>query len=29
MKVWMQFMEQWQKNWAEAMATWVKTGKQQ
>jgi hypothetical protein len=29
MQAWLQFLEQWQKHWAEAMATWGKTGKQQ
>ena len=29
MQAWLQFLEQWQKHWAEATATWVKTAKQQ
>ncbi|MBX9840871.1 MAG: hypothetical protein K2Z80_03575 [Xanthobacteraceae bacterium] len=28
-QVWLQFMEQWQKSWAEAMTTLTKTGKSQ
>jgi hypothetical protein len=29
MQAWLQFLEQWQKNCAEAMTTWAKSGKQQ
>jgi hypothetical protein len=29
MQAWMQFVEQWQKNWQETMANWVKIGKPQ
>jgi hypothetical protein len=29
MQAWLQFLEQWQKQWSEAMAAWTKTGKQQ
>ena len=29
MQTWMQFAQQWQKSWQEAMANWVKIGKQQ
>jgi len=27
MQIWMQFAEQWQKSWADTMATWAKTAK--